>query len=80
MESSLRCDDCNRTLETAGACAAWCRYAVRVNAHYELVKSVGATFVAHHNTFVAQDVAATMDSLGNVGMALEQDVEDDFEP
>lgn len=77
MESILRCDDCNRSLETSGACAAWCRYSAPVNAHYELVKSVGGAFMAQNDTFFSQDVASAMDSLGNIGMALEQDAEDD---
>lgn len=77
FESTLRCDDCGRSLEQVGTCPAWCSRTVQAyHAHYELVKSVGAAFVAKHNTFFAQDVASTMDTLGNVGLALEQDAYD----
>lgn len=75
FESVLRCDDCGRSLEQAGTCPVWCRYTTKAlaNAHYDLVKSVGAAFVAQHNTLASQDAAAAMDSLGSIGLALETD-------
>lgn len=51
------------------------------NEHYTLVKSVGLSFLAAPTAssaayFFALAVADTMDSLGNVSLALEQDAHD----